>query len=422
MDATKKTPVSEVVNMRVRKTKPGQKRPWEADLGKIGGKRVRKFFETKDQAEGFVAAKERERLNHGTESLSITEAERAEYRAAKAKLPPGASLLEAVEHFNATRKTLVEHELGKAIAECVADKAQAGNRKRSVNQLGYSLGRFGIGREEMLCSRVTAQEIKLWLNGNGWATSTRKGYLGDLRTFFSWCLRQGYVASNPALNVEKPKPEPTPPRNLSLEQIRALLTAGLEIDPELTGGLIAPALFGGSRAAETRRLQDGSITEHGIHVQGHIAKTRANRLIEQRPQLAAWLRLCTSWPLSNWQDRLGAVRRKAAELLKVDAFPWPKNCLRHSFCSYAIHILGPQDTASFAGHSQQQLYATYRALVPKADALAWSKLTPQALGWKPKRLAGRKAGKARGLQGRKPPPQNRPEPAGQLSPSPRERF
>jgi integrase len=404
--------------MRVCKSKPGQRKPWEADLGKINGKRLRKFFETRDQAESYVSLKAREIQNHGTQALSLTEAERAEYRAAKAKLPENVSLLEAVEYFLANRKVIIERTVGSAIEECLKDKADAGNRKRSVNQLKYSLSRFMAGRAETACSAVTPQEVRAWLNGNGWATSTRKGYLGDVRTFFSWCQKQGYVASNPAKQVERPRPEPTPPRNLTIPQIEALLRAGLQIDPQLTGGLIAPALFGGSRAAETRRLENTSISEHGIHVQGHHAKTRANRLIEHRPQLAAWLKLCDTWPIHNWQDRLARVRARAAELLKVEKFPWPKNCLRHSFCSYAIHIFGSMETAAAAGHSEQQLHNTYRALVPKAEAVRWSRLTPQALGWKQRH--GRTAGKARGLPGKKPPPQNRRAPALRLSPSPPE--
>lgn len=63
--------------------------------------------------------------------------------------------------------------------------------------------------------------------------------------------------------------------------------------------------------------------------------------------------------------RPGAWFRVVREFGRI---PWPHDCLRHSFVSYALPIWGPTQVAQWSGHSEAILVAHYRELVPKHEA------------------------------------------------------
>jgi integrase len=369
--------------MYVKKSKKSGKKKWEVGLPRLNGKRPRKFFATKDQAEAYLKAKQLELENHGTQALLMTDAQRAEYFAAKRKLPEGTSLIEAADYWVKERATVKAVTLEKASEEFLAERKNSGLSARYPAQIGYKLKNFLVGRGKELCSDVDPGTIRAWINAQGWGSETRRGYVTDLRTFFGWCHRQNYCNRNPALAVEKPKRQPTPPRALTIPQIKALLQAGLKVDPEITGGHIAVILFGGPRTSEAYQLGLGNVTKELIDIEASKAKTRRRRLIEPNAQLQEWLKLCKGWPVGNIRRRVNKVRKAAAKELHgektKDKFPWPKNCLRHSFCSYSMQVHGARATAEAAGHSEQMLFAAYRAIVSKTDAQEWARLTPSLL-------------------------------------------
>jgi hypothetical protein len=54
---------------------------------------------------------------------------------------------------------------------------------------------------------------------------------------------------------------------------------------------------------------------------------------------------------------------------------WKQNCLRHSFCSYAVALKGLEWTSDQADHSIAILKRDYREVVAKADAEAYFAIT-----------------------------------------------
>ena len=54
---------------------------------------------------------------------------------------------------------------------------------------------------------------------------------------------------------------------------------------------------------------------------------------------------------------------------------WKQNCLRHSFCSYAVALKGLEWTSDQADHSIAILKRDYREVVTKADAEAFFEIT-----------------------------------------------
>lgn len=359
--------------MKVRKTNKSGPKKWEVDLGKINGKRQRKFFPTAARARGYLRAKQREADNLGIQTLAISHQDRTELLAAKQKLNGAGTITEAVDFFLLHRQKVTPRLLTQAMDDCRQAKQRTGKRKRYLQVLKSTFRGFALTREHKYCHDITPKEIEEWVTGNGWAVATQRGRLIDLHTLFAWCQRQGYCSANPAAKVERPDPEEKEPCALSLPDIKKLLGTGLNLDPEATGGYIAPVLFGGLRPeADAQRLASNQVRKTIIKIHGHKGKTRKTRNVEITPQLRAWMKLCPSWPIRNLKRRILKIRKAAG-------IGWPHDCLRHSFCSYMTAARGARWTAENAGHSEDVLYSKYREEVLKPDAISFSRLTPARL-------------------------------------------
>ena len=57
----------------------------------------------------------------------------------------------------------------------------------------------------------------------GWKPATTRGYVKVLRVYFEWCIKRGFLAENPALDIELPRKEKRVRRNLSDEESDRLL-------------------------------------------------------------------------------------------------------------------------------------------------------------------------------------------------------
>ena len=270
-------------------------------------------------------------------------------------LPPAQALLTVTELVN----------------EFLRAKARAGRSDRYLRQLRVSLKSFAAGRHQRTLDQVSTLEVEKWIYGNGWAAKTSRGYLGDVKGVFAFAVRRGYCDRNPAFGVELPVLDGhgtiavhTP------EQVREVLATARRADIDVLRHL-AIRYFTGIRTAECHRLTEADIKlDQGfIEVPAIKSKTRARRLVTIQPNLRAWL------ALGGELRPLGplTVRR----VIKLSKVPWPHNVARHSFVSYHLaHFQAANKTALEAGHSEQVLFAHYRALVaPSAAAEFWG-ITP----------------------------------------------
>jgi integrase len=114
-------------------------------------------------------------------------------------------------------------------------------------------------------------------------------------------------------------------------------------DPEIRP-LYALAAFAGVRWDEIEELVWDDIKENEIVISARIAKTRSRRIVPIRPALAAFLKDRKEGSVLPGiysvrrpsKRRLDFLRHKAEE--PADLLPWKRNCLRHSFISYALAI------------------------------------------------------------------------------------
>jgi integrase len=277
--------------------------------------------------------------------------------------------LERAAEAAAKSKVTLSKPLADAVKECVATKETAGRSWQYVENLGVALRQFSAGRDTRAVSEITSAEIDTWLNGQGWSASTRLTYIRRLETFFSWCAKRGYSASDPTAAVERPTESHSPIVVLSPRDCRRLMEACRRVDPGLLP-YFAIGLFAGIRPDEIKRLQAENIKGEWIHVEAAKSKTRRRRLVEIHPTLKAWLDLGGEIGWRNWRRRWRTVRLATAvgDRGPERSIDWDSDVMRHSFCSYAYPIHGASWTSMHAGHSEQTLFRHYRELVTREAA------------------------------------------------------
>lgn len=79
-------------------------------------------------------------------------------------------------------------------------------------------------------------------------------------------------------------------------------------------------------------------------------------------------------PVKPANRKLSYARTKAA--LAANIVPWKQNCIRHSFCSYAVAVRGLDWTAIQADHSTKMLRDCYLEVVSKEDAEGYWAIRP----------------------------------------------
>lgn len=346
------------------------------------GKRRVRFFRTKGDAEAFAGDLNRQRggsvgiilAQPANVQESIVRALRTLGEAFSPRMDEAAALF--IKHVMAQPRAARSVE--RTIAECLESKEAAGRRSRYVSQLKHSLNRFKLAFGLRLIHELTPADIERWLNTNAWGAATRRSYLTDVRTLFSFAINRGYCTENMAARVERPDYEDKAPPILTVQQTHSLLKSAMENDPPLVAYL-ALCLFAGIRPAEAGQLEWSDILNGYVQVQGHKAKTRRRRLVTMNPALKEWLAvgaiaLRGELPPVNLRKRVEHVRRMAK-------IPWGHDCMRHSFASYHVALHGSAEkTALEMGHSgTATLFAHYRELVTKEDAQKFFSTTPNTI-------------------------------------------
>jgi integrase len=259
-----------------------------------------------------------------------------------------------------------------AINEFLIAKARARVSDRYLRTLRVSLSAFALGRSTKFLHEVTSEEIERWIFGQEWAPKTMKGYLGDVRTLYTFARRRGYCSECPANAIELPSTSAASvaPCIHTPEEVQTVLESLRASDLDIMR-LMAIRYFTGIRSAEAHRLREENILPGGfIEVPAHKAKTRSRRLVKIQPNLAAWLAL--GGTLRNLCPE--NVRQKI-RLSKVD---WKQNVTRHSFVSYHYAAFGDaKATAREAGHSEEILFANYRALVTEEAGRKYFAIFPR---------------------------------------------
>jgi integrase len=342
------------------------------------GKRKRSFFETKDQADSFVAFKNAELKRNGVEHAEFPTALRVMAQNAVEQLKPfGRTITDAVQHYvahlKASEKSCNAVEL---VKELVATKEKDGASQRHVDDLRSRLTIFANKFDGQPVATITSAKIDDWLRSLTGSPVTRNHYRRLIVLAFNFAVQRGYATSNPAEKTAKAKEPKADIGILSVnESARLLESATPDILP-----YIAIGLFAGLRRAELERLDWSEIDfDSGlIQVKAENAKTARKRFVTLQPNLREWLLPLRKHkgnvtPQENFRESFDQTRVAAGIMDE-----WPDNGLRHSFASYHLaHFKNAASTALELGHYDSRItFAHYRELVKPRDAERYWNIRP----------------------------------------------
>ncbi len=324
------------------------------------GKRARRKFYQKNDAESFLADKLVEVENLGTKIAAALddEVKRHAFAAVEALKPFGKSIADAINHYRAHLEATVKSALvSDLVAQFEASKEAEEKSDRYLSDLSVRLRPFLKQFGTKYASEVTPKGLQEWLAAMQVGNVTKNHYRRIASAFFAWCWRMGYVSENPVLKVTRAKQNPGPICIYTPTEMRAILRAAATWQPDRikaegpqgrncleftheTKDVLANIVlcgFAGLRQSEFERLawEQVKLDRGLVDLSASITKTAARRLVKIKPVLAAWLRHLgppTEGPIAqkNFSNRLSAFRRQ----LKT---PWKPNALRHSFASYLTH-------------------------------------------------------------------------------------
>jgi len=116
--------------------------------------------------------------------------------------------------------------------------------------------------------------------------AVRATYLHGIRSLFRFCVRHGYVSSDPTADIRTPAPRTPQPRALSAEELRRVIEAAGEVSPLRAAGITLLYLTG-MRRAEAAALSWSDVGGDGIRIRS--GKGGRERVIPMTERLEAVL-------------------------------------------------------------------------------------------------------------------------------------
>jgi len=235
--------------------------------------------------------------------------------------------------------------------------------------------------------RVDPEEVRrflLYLDAQDYSKSTTARKLATLRSFYKFCLRRGYVSSNPLVSIRTPKQEKRLPKYLELDQILRLLQT--PDDTTLLGSrdraMLEVMFSTGVRVSELvdLRVEDVDFMGECIRVRGKGKKERISPVSPSAlGALRRYLEIRRNDPRSAHFDpemlfinkhgrRLStrSVRRKLDKYLQeagLDPTVSP-HTLRHSFATHMLNNGADlRSVQELLGHQSISTTQTYTHLI-----------------------------------------------------------
>lgn len=387
--------MSRPVRLPINKTSAGK---WRYDLPpsmSSTGRRQRRIFDTKKQAElSRDADLERFRI-YGIEGRTVHPTEAADAARAREILNDGglcemtlkeAARIAVKRHQDRTR-SIPFRDVWTAHEDARSNKSAA--YLRSLDMMRRKM--LPLMGDTLVCD-LNPEAVEEAITS---AFPTAHGFNFALRTLspaFSTAFRKGWCKENPCQKIEKRDTGRKGIDFLTVNESRNVLAACRDwtedkqlpewMPKDATPGLAAVALmlFAGIRPVEVTRLDwsDVDLAAKSIFVSNQKAKTDRSRYIEMPDALVDWLETVPEPERqgkvipSQWEKLWKLIRRKAG-------IAGRKDVLRKTFCTY--HLAGYGDVAAtraIMGHEVgDTLFSHYRGAVRKKDALQFWSIRPE---------------------------------------------
>ncbi len=369
-------------------------RTWAVYFPSGGGepsseKVARRFFRLKAEAEAFCAVKRAEVASLGALANGLDDDVKREALLCVEKLKPfGVSLMVAVDWFLKAQPT---SGLKVSIADALKDLQHRitadGYSKRHSRNVGQIVSSFGRDRMDDPVSTITPQQAQQWLDyyrtkaNQPLSVVAFNTYRRYLSVFCNYCVKSGWMASNPLVGVRPRKLVAAVPRLLSPADLRTILGAC----PDELKPVIAIQALCGLRVAEAARLNwsDVMLSVGGsfIRVSAEAAKTSRRRLTPIPEGLVEYLKATKKPEGFVYASGKGSVDalQKATVTFKrsLVGVAWHRNALRASALSYRLAISRDAAATAFEmGNSAAILMRDYRELTTPAEAGLWFSTKP----------------------------------------------
>lgn len=369
--------------MRYKRTKVRDGWRWCVYLGKIGGKRRRKYVKSFRAAKNLARDAEAQRRTAGEVWVGMSDAERLEVVGILAQVRErGLTLTDVWRGFldgTGRPPTVAPLTLREAMELTLKAKEAENCRPRYVKAMGKYLRAFARGREEMAVGDVTLATIQEWFAARQETPKRTVGSIGVLSSMFSVCVDHGFLQANPCHKFKRPRIDYGRPPVLLPEQVRKAVDHVHQFFPRHLGWFVL-ATFAGVRPEEIAKLDWSAFDDAAgtVTLDAEQSKVRERRIVHLEPAALAWVREAKriACPL-EWTERQKApVRAALVGLLELKA--WPQDVLRHTAASHWLALR--RDAAAVAlelGTSVEILMRHYRELVPDAQAAAFWAVLPR---------------------------------------------
>ncbi len=384
------------------------------------GKRRRKHFKLKKDADEYLANLSKRMAYEGTAGLAMDAESRSEFYGARRVLleggHDGVSLVEVARFFVAAKPGRVADKVDalEAAERFIEERRRENLSLRTIENLDRRIRGFLNGCRVSRLGDVGAGLVRDWVYRRGVSPRTSINDRAALMRFFRWAKRAGLVGFDPVEAVDKPRADDPPPEVFSVEPAKILMRAAEEYREGRFARYFAIALFAGLRPSEIEQLGEDAWTPGAkvIRVRGGKLRGRANRFAPVTENLKAWLRAYPNSPFYPKPFRLGfrRVRELAGDMLAKERgielvkdehhpFPWQEDICRHSFISYRLAQVGDEvRVAREAGNSPEIIYRDYFQLRTKGEARRFFGIRPGGKG-NPSGSGGFERGKNCGRDG-----------------------
>lgn len=126
----------------------------------------------------------------------------------------------------------------------------------------------------------------------GWSPKTFRNYRQAFSSFFTWCVKKGYVKKNPVQKIEKPKLPKRIPRSLTKEQTHTILGQtfwyqwNTPMGKSRNEAIITTFVYAGLRLQELLNLQTTDVDLRAREIIVREGKGRKDRIVPIHPRLA----------------------------------------------------------------------------------------------------------------------------------------
>jgi integrase len=345
---------------------------WHLIQGRPTGKRERYYFETEKEAKKAASTRNLQIAAFGSQT-TLSDPDRVmAAECIKMLAPFEKTLYDATrfyrDHLEKTSSSITVGEL----CDRVAVEFDRRLRSKESSQRHYTSMRETLKKfcEKFASAPIKALEgttIKAWLALEPLAVKTRNRHLGYIRNIFGIAREWNFLECDPFDRVESFNDPVKNGRKIEIltpEEMTRFLAA---LDRDWLP-FFAISAFTGLRREEISRLDwsELKLNRSLIDLPFNKSKNGKRKLEEIPANLSAILS-----PFARAEGSVKPKKKLALAMTNaalVAGIKWKQNCLRHSFCSYAVAVKGLDWTALQADHSTRMLRDHYLEVVTKEDA------------------------------------------------------